>query len=86
VVNRAVNWWTHSVSVEYGFAPLDAELLDALAWIVALRVRELGMADAGVVLGHREISTMPGRRIDPRGVDMEKLRERVALWLAQPGE
>ena len=79
--NTAVNWWTYSTSIcTYG-KRLPAAALEAFAQHLAIRVGELGLPDAGVILAHREISTVPGRRSDPRGIDMNELRAEVAKHL-----
>lgn len=50
---------------------------------VADMIVELGLPDAGVVLAHRELNVVPGRRSDPTGVDMVDFRQRVADALAR---
>lgn len=52
---------------------------------VADMIIALHLPDAGVVLGHREISTVPGRRTDPTGVDMEMFRALVHDALRRRG-
>ena len=84
IVNGRVNHWTVSLSVcTYGRPTLPGTpLFDALADQAATAIRQLGMPDAGVVLAHREVNTVPGRRTDPRGVDMDQLRAAVAVRLS----
>lgn len=62
-------------------APLVPAFYDAVVVRLADLVRELSLPDAGVILGHREVSTVRGRRTDPRGVDLERLRRDVAARL-----
>lgn len=83
VVNRAVNEWTISISVcTYGRPRQPGEeLFEAAADLCAKAIRECHLPDAGVVLAHREINTVKGRRVDPRGIDMEQLRAAIAARL-----
>ena len=83
VVDRAVNYWTVSLSAcTYGRpTPPGSPLFSLLADQCAQAIRENRLPDAGVVLAHREINTQRGRRTDPRGVDMDKLRAAVAARL-----
>lgn len=84
IVNGRVNPWTWGISVcTYGkdIARTDPELWDALVRLHVHRIRQFGLPDAGVTLAHREISTVPGRRSDPRGVNMDALRRAIAAQL-----
>ena len=83
VINGAVNLWTVSVSVcTYGKPTLPGSpLFEATVGQCAEAIRWAGMPDAGVVLAHREINTQRGRRVDPRGIDMNQLRAAIAARL-----
>ena len=86
ITNGRVNPWTWGISVcTYGkdIAATDPELWDALVRLHVYRIRQFGLPNAGNVLAHREISTAPGRRSDPRGVDMEALRQAIAAQLVR---
>lgn len=78
--NGQVNRWTWGISVcTYGL-PIrweDPELWDGLVRLVVHRIRQFGLPDAGILLAHREVSTTPGRRTDPRGISMPDLRQEV---------
>lgn len=85
VRNGAVNRRTWGISVcTYGGKP-GRELWWGLVDLVVYRIRQFGLPDAGVVLLHREISTTPGRRTDPRGVDGNDLRHDVETMLRTRG-
>jgi hypothetical protein len=43
----------------------------------------LGLPDAGIVLGHREVNTQAGRRTDPTGVNLDDFRQLVHDALAR---
>lgn len=86
VVNGAVNPRTWGLSVAtYGQRiietnpPLYRATVDRLVDLV----HDLDLPDAGVILSHREINTVRGRRSDPRGIDMEQLRQDVAAKLRE---
>lgn len=84
VVGRAVNYNTYGVSVETrgaSIATTDPELYSAVVYRLAALIRDCRLPDAGIILGHREINTKRGRRADPRGIDMEALRQDVARVL-----
>ena len=83
VTNGTVNRLTVGISAcTYGRPTLPGTpLFDALAEECVRVIYSAGMADAGVVLAHREVNTVPGRRTDPRGVDMEQLRAAIATRL-----
>ena len=55
----------------------------ALVQVLADMVEEAGLPDAGVILAHREVNTARGRRSDPRGIDMDRLRSDVAAELGR---
>jgi hypothetical protein len=79
IANTALNYWTVSISVcTYGRpTPPGSALFELLADQCTAAVRECRLPDAGVILAHREISTVRGRRSDPRGIDMVQLRAAV---------
>jgi len=86
VRNGAVNRTTWGLSVcTYGrsIERTDPDLWDGLVRLIAHRIRQFELPDAGVALAHREVSTTPGRRTDPRGISMDYLRAAVAERLAQ---
>lgn len=78
VTNSDVNLFTWSLSINY---PLPDRSYPALVQAVADMVTEADLPDAGVVLAHAEVSTVPGRRSDPRGIDMDRLRSDVQVEL-----
>lgn len=74
--------WSISLDNVAGQRPPELAVVIA-AQRVADMIVELGLPDAGVVLGHRELSTTPGRRSDPTRVSMIGFREMVADALAR---
>ena len=58
-----------------------AAQLDCYPRLLAVICRFLGL-DAGWICGHKEWA--PGRKVDPAGIDMNGLRQRVAGYLANP--
>jgi N-acetyl-anhydromuramyl-L-alanine amidase AmpD len=74
VRNSDVNTFTWSLSMLY---PLPERSYPALVQAVADMIVAAELPDAGVVLAHHEVSTVPGRRSDPRGIDMGRLRNDV---------
>lgn len=84
VENGQVNVQTVGVSLlTYGQPIAPGFLYGAAEWVADLVVA-LRLPNAGNVLAHREIS-VTGRRVDPRGVDMEVFRKAVHDWLAVKG-
>jgi len=78
-----VNYRTWSISINnvVGQRPPEYAII-AASQRVADVIVQLGLPDAGVVLAHREVSVVPGRRSDPTGVDMEWFRSLVHDALA----
>lgn len=66
-----------------GVDPWPEAQLDAYARLVAALVRHYKLPPARV-LGHKEVCSPPGRKIDPN-FDMNTFRARVARHLANPG-
>lgn len=60
--------------------PWSAEQLDAYDRLAAALLRELGQP-AKNLCGHREWATPKGRKIDPTGINMRKMRRRVRKLL-----
>lgn len=63
------------------YGPFPESMVKAAADLVSDLINddEYELTDAGVVLAHREVS--PGRRSDPRGLDMTAFRANVAARL-----
>lgn len=80
VVNGDVNVFTWSLSI---MNPMPMSHWPALVQVLADMVEEAGLPDAGVILAHREVNTARGRRSDPRGIDMDRLRSDVAAELGR---
>lgn len=74
--------WSISLDNKAGQRPPELAVVIG-AQRVADMIIQLGLPDAGVVLGHRELSTVPGRRSDPTLVSMTTFREMVADALAR---
>lgn len=84
VRNVRVNYRTVGVAMDNraGQPPARLAVVVASQYVADLIV-ELGLPDAGVVLGHREVNTAAGRRTDPTGVSMTEFRELVHDALAR---
>lgn len=82
--NGEVNDRTVGLSIDNrkGLRPAEAHIETGIFRTVDL-ILELELPDAGVVLGHREVSTSRGRRSDPTRIDMEWVRQRIHDELAR---
>lgn len=84
IVNGAVNHNTYShclFKAASDGGPFPIGQVAATVARVADLIKQFGLPDAGCVLAHREVSTEPGRRSDPRGLDMAVFRAAVQARL-----